>query len=60
MFPLSMTEEHLLYKGMEQIKGNKDPVRNPVQAKMESLFKSNYEKSLKVMQTRIIKIIKSK
>ena len=41
---------------MEQ--GLKDPVRNPVQKKLEDIFKSNYEKSLKVMQVQVVKTLK--
>jgi len=40
--------------------GHKDPVRNPVQKRMEDLFKSNYDKSLKVMEIAIAKTIKKK
>ena len=45
---------------MEQVKGHKDPIRNPVQNKMESLFKSNYDKSIKVMKVRIVELLKKK
>lgn len=40
--------------------GLKDPVRNPVQKKLENLFKSNYEKSMKVIQVRIVEMLKNK
>lgn len=45
---------------MQQAVGHKDPVRNPVQHRMESLFKSNYDKSIKVMKVRIAEILKKK
>lgn len=45
---------------MKQVVGHKDPIRNPVQKKMEGLFKSNYEKSLKILEIQIAKTIKGK
>ena len=40
--------------------GLKDPIRNPVQKVLEETFKSNYEKSLKVMQVQVVKTLKNK
>lgn len=38
-----------------------DPIRNPlVQKKLEGIFKSNYEKTLKVSQVKVAKILKGK
>lgn len=45
---------------MELVQGHKDPVRNPVQKKMESIFKSNYDKSLKTTKVRIVEILKKR
>ena len=45
---------------MEIKVGHKDPIRNPVQKKLEGIFKSNYEKTLKVSQVRIAEILKNK
>ena len=45
---------------MELTSGHKDPIRNPVQKKLEGIFKSNYEKTLKVSQVRIAEILKNK
>lgn len=45
---------------MELKVGHKDPVRNPVQKKLEGIFKSNYEKTLKVTQVKIVQLLKKK
>lgn len=39
----------------------KDPIRNPlVQKRVETIFKSNYEKTLKTIQAQVTKLIKNK
>lgn len=44
-----------------RFKKGKDPIRNPlVQKKIEVTFKENYEKTLKVIQTQVVKLMKNK
>ena len=44
-----------------RFKKGMDPIRNPlVQKKIEGIFKSNYEKTLKVSQVRVVEILKGK
>lgn len=38
-----------------------DPIRNPlVQKKIETTFKENYDKVLKVIQIQVVKLMKNK
>lgn len=44
-----------------RFKKGMDPIRNPlVQKKIEMTFKENYEKTLKVIQTQVVKLMKNK